>query len=276
MDFTIKLAGYSDLAAAAAVEQGVTPGSAYLADAWHYFNSIKGDLVCAYAGEKMIGIGRLTVLPDGTGWLETLRVLPEYQHQGAGKLIYKKWLELAGEYGCPSMAMFTGVRNAASSGLAELYGLKTVMQHRSYHLTELSGGNPHGFKHVYWQRAVELILPHKDEYRDYMTFNRTFHHINEANAKAFAVEGKVYEDMESGSFIVCGGRFQQNAALHIAMMAGDLDKCINFAVNLAGAQGIEKVSCTFALENEKLEKALLKRGFRPDISDLITKEIVLK
>lgn len=274
MDFTLKLAAYDDLEAADRVERATIPNYAYLADAWHYFNSLKGGLVCALDGDRMIGIGRFTVLPDGTGWLETLRVLPEYQRQGVGKMIYKKWLELAKEYGCPSMAMFTGVTNAASSGLAELYGLKTAAHHRGCHLTGLTGGDPHGFKHVYWQRTVQLILPHKDEYNDYMTFNRTFHHVNEANAKAFAIEGKVYEDEESGSFIVCGGRFQQNAALHIAMMGGDLDKCIDFAINLAKAQGIEKVSCTFALENKKLESALLARGFAADPVDLITKEIV--
>ena len=273
MDFTLKLAAYDDLEAAARVESSASRG-VYLADAWHYFNSLKGALVCAYDGDKMIGIGRFTVLPDGTGWLETLRVSPDYQRQGAGKLIYKKWVELAKEYGCPSMAMFTGLTNAASSGLAELYGLKTVAQHRGCHLTDLAGGNPHGFKHVYWQRAVQLILPHKDEYHDYMTFNRTFHHINEANAKAFAIEGKVFEDEGSGSFIVCGGRFQQNAALHIAMMGGDIDKCLDFAINYAKAQGIEKVSCTFALENEKLESALYKRGFIADKVNLITKEVV--
>ena len=41
----------------------------YLADAWHYFSTQKGDCVCVYDGDELIGIGRFTVLPDGTGWL---------------------------------------------------------------------------------------------------------------------------------------------------------------------------------------------------------------
>ena len=273
MDFTIKFATYDDLEAADRVERSASRG-VYLTDAWHYFSTLKGELVCAYDGERMIGIGRFTVLPDGTGWLETLRVSPDHQRQGVGKSIYKKWVELAKAYGCPSMAMFTGVTNAASSGLAELYGLKTSAQHRGCHLTGFAGGDPHGFKHVYWQRAVQLILPQKDEYHDYMVFNRTFYHINDANAKAFAMEGKVFEDEGSGSYIVCGGRVQQNAALHIAMMGGDIGKCLDFAVNYARAQGIEKISCTFALENEKLEGALYRRGFIADKVNLITKEVV--
>ena len=79
---------------------------------------------------------------------------------------------------------------------------------------------------------------------------------------------------EDGSFIVCGARFQHHAALHIAMMGGNYDRCIDFAVNYAKAIGVAKVSCTFTLGNEKLEEALKARGFKPDASDLITKEIV--
>lgn len=274
MNFTVKLADYNDMQAAVKVEKETMGDYVYLEDAWHYFNSLKGGLVCVYDGDKMIGIGRFSVLPDGSGWLETLRVIPSYQRKGAGKEIYKKWLELAKQLNCPSMAMFTGVNNAASSGLAELYGLKTVAHHKGYHLTNLEGGDAHNFKHINWQRAVELMLPKKEEYNNYMTFNRTFHRINEANIKTFACEGKVFEEKETGSFIVCGARFQHQVALHIAMMDGDLDRCIDFAINYAKSQGINKVSCTFALENEKLQNALLKRGFVPESSTIITKEIV--
>jgi hypothetical protein len=84
----------------------------------------------------------------------------------------------------------------------------------------------------------------------------------------------VFEDKTSGSFIVCGARFQHRAALHIAMMGGDYGKCIDFAVNYAKAQGVKKVSCTYAVENEKLEAVLKARGFAAEKSDLITKEVV--
>lgn len=275
MAFEVKLAGYDDLAECARVEHESTPGyPGYLSDAWHYFQSQKGACVCVYEEGRLIGIGRFTVLPDGTGWLETLRVSKEHQGKGAGKAIYAKYMELAREYGCPSMAMFTGERNVVSSGLAEKYGLRTAATHRGYHLTELSGGCAHGFRHVNPQRASELALPMREEYNGHMVFNRTFFHINDANVRCFAAEGKVFEDSSDGSFIVCGARFQHNAALHIAMMGGDYDRCIDFAVNYARATGTAKVSCTFTLENSRLEEALKKRGFTPDASDIITKEIV--
>ena len=83
MDFTVKIAGYNDLPEADRVERE-TMSNVYLSDAWHYFQSLGGGLVCVYDGDKMIGIGRFSVLPDGSGWLETLRVIPEYQNKGAG------------------------------------------------------------------------------------------------------------------------------------------------------------------------------------------------
>lgn len=273
MAFRVQLASYEDLKECARVETEAMGSYCYLEDAWHYFYNQKGGLVTVYNEENhMIGIGRFSVLFDGTGWLETLRVSPRWQGQGAGKQIYEEYLKLAREHHCPSIAMFTGVNNRVSAGLAAKYGLSKAGQHRGYHLTDLSGGSAHGFHHVNWRRAVELILPKKEEYNDYMIFNRTFYHVNEENAKGFAMEGKVFEDTESGSFLVCGARFQHQVTLHVAMMGGDYEKCLDFAVNYAKAQGLSKVSCTFAIENEKLEHALKARGFEAEASDLITME----
>jgi len=275
MAFTVKLAQYTDRDECTRVEHASLPNyPGYLSDAWHYFQSQKGACVCVYEEDEMIGIGRFSVLPDGTGWLETLRVSIPHQGKGVGKAIYRKYHELAREYGCPSMAMFTGVKNIVSSGLAEKNGLRTAATHRGYSLTDLTGGNAHHFRPVNPQRAAGLVLPMKAEYNDHMVFNRTFFHINNANVRCFAAEGKVFEDSEDGSFIVCGARFQHNVALHIAMMGGDYERCIDFAVNYAKAIGVKKVCCTFTLENDKLEKVLKARGFVPDASDIITKEIV--
>ena len=46
------------------------------------------------------------------------------------------------------------------------------------------------------------------------------------------------------------------------------------AIPQVKAQGLEKVSCTFAIDNEKLETALKARGFAAESGDLITMEIV--
>ncbi len=273
MSYTVKYATYQDLPQAISVEKETLGNYTYLEDAWHYFSTQKGELICVYDNTKMVGIGRFTVLPDGSGWLETLRVIPAYQRKGVGKEIYKKYLTLANQYHCSSISMFTGITNIPSYNLAKRYGLSIANYHRGYQLSILSKGNPYHFKHVNWQRAIELICPLKNMYNNYMCFNRTFYHINEENSKAFACEGKVFEDTENNSFIVCGARFQHHSTLHIAMMYGDYSKCIDFASHYALAQGINTITCTLALENEELENALLIHHFRPEKNDLMTMEM---
>ena len=92
MSYTVKYATYQDLPQAISVEKETLGNYTYLEDAWHYFSTQKGELICVYDNTKMVGIGRFTVLPDGSGWLETLRVIPAYQRKGVGKEIYKKYL----------------------------------------------------------------------------------------------------------------------------------------------------------------------------------------
>ena len=95
MAFRVQLASYDDMKECARVETEAMGTYIYLEDAWHYFNAQKGGLVTVYNEEDhMIGIGRFTVLYDGSGWLETLRISPEWQGQGAGKMIYKEYQRL--------------------------------------------------------------------------------------------------------------------------------------------------------------------------------------
>lgn len=275
MNFTVKYAQFGDLADCVKVEKDTMGTYCYLEDCWHYFHNMKGELVCVYDGNVMVGIGRFTELSDNSAWLETLRVTPKYQGMGVGKIIYSEYLKLAKKYDCNSIAMFTGVSNNASKGLAIKHGLELSGTHTGYHLTNFDKAKPHDFVNVSWQKATELALPLKDTFNGYMTTNRTFYRINRNNIMHFASEGKVFHSESDNSLIICGSRFQHSTALHIQFMAGDYDKCIEFACNLAKAKGVQKLSCTFARENEKLEQALVKNGFEKESSNLITMELKL-
>jgi len=275
MEITVRSATEDDLNDCIEVEKAAMKDYCYLKDVWDYFNTTQGELNCAVVDDKIVGIGKFTVLYDGSGWLETLRVMPEYQGQGVGKAIYKEYLRQAKKYNCPSMAMYTGLTNKVSAGLAEKYGLAQSGHFRGYILQDFE--SPEGalnFKHTSCDRALQLIMPKKDEYHGYLVFNRTFYKINEKTVKALAVEGKIFEDADDGSFIVCGSRFQHNLALHIAMMSGDYNKCLNFAKRYAITKGINKITFTIPLENPILEQFLSDNGFSREPADTITKEIV--
>ncbi len=274
MDFIVKYAEYDDFLECHRVEKETMGDYFYLNDAWNYFLKSKGEMICVYHKDKMIGIGKFTVLFDNSAWLETLRVVPEFQNMGVGKLIYKEYLKLSKKYNCKSVAMFTGVNNNSSAGLAKINGLSVASVHTGYHLTNFDKGNSHGFSFIDFNKACELVLPLKEEYNNYFTMNRTFYRINEENIKAFSDEGKVFYDEKSKSVVVCGSRFSKNSALHIALMAGDYNICLDFIKNLANTLNIKKISCTFARENEKLEEFLKEKGFIRENSDLVTLERV--
>lgn len=278
MSFTVKIAEYDDMRDAAAVEAVVFPHHQYVADAWNHFMTTEGQMILVYEGSRAVGIGHLQVLPDRTGWLEALRVLPEYQGQGAGKLIYEEWLKFAGEHQLKALGMFTGIANAKSAGLADRYGLHSVVHHKEF-VREMPGDAVHDpslhFHRVNWIRALELFLPLKEAYHDLFAVNRTFYHVNEANLKAMADEGKCFEEPESGSFLICGTRFEHSSKLHVPMMGGDPDRCLAFAGDYARVIGMPKLVCTFAADNADLEAALIRAGFT--LGDrLITKERVMR
>ena len=70
------------------IEESAVSGGYYLYDNRHfYFDGIlnKGEMVVALNEEEHpVGIGQYSILPDGSGWLECLRVEKQWQSQGAG------------------------------------------------------------------------------------------------------------------------------------------------------------------------------------------------
>ena len=83
---------------------------------------------------RTIGMGQYSAMPDGSGWLECLRILPEYQRTGAGRQIYERYQELWTETDAPHVAMFTGRKNVASKALSEVYGFEYTGAYDEYSL----------------------------------------------------------------------------------------------------------------------------------------------
>lgn len=276
MSYFSKILTIEDLPQAIEVEALSTPSLIYLKQAWPTFSNSDGALVGIYEDHQLLGIGRITIMADNNGWLETLRVKPESQNKGVGKEIYKQWLKIAKEKNVKSLSMYTGEKNVRSSHLAELFGLTTDQKYHCYNLTELAGGNTGNFVHVSdYDEAVNEIMKYQNQYRNRLSINNTYYKFSEENIRQFIMEGKVFVDKESNSYIIIGCRFQYEKAMHLAFMSGDFNKCIDFAVNYTKANGNNKLSCTVALENEIIIKALENRGFECNGATIITKSINL-
>lgn len=275
MEITVRKATKDDLDMCLSVEKAAMENHCYLKDVWDYFDSSLGDLICVLADNTIVGIGKLTVLYDGSAWLEALRVDPNYQGKGIGSAIYSEYMKQAKKYNCPSIAMGTNPANEASCALAEKFNLTTTAKVRTYnHNSFKLESFLHDFVHVSCDRAAELIMPHKNEYNKYIVLSGTSFPLNEKTIRGFAADGKVFEDKKTNSYILCGARFKYEDSLFIGLMGGEYDKCIHFAKIYAKAQGIKTISCSFTIENSELENSLRDNGFEKHPYEWIVKELI--
>ena len=119
MQITIRVVTEEDRDAVLAVESQSTPNLKYLPMVFDQFLSDpEGDFSVAEMDGEVVGCGKFTVMPDGSAWLEALRVIPRAQGQGIGKAFYARFFEVAEGKGIKTMRMYTGMKNKVSKGLA--------------------------------------------------------------------------------------------------------------------------------------------------------------
>jgi hypothetical protein len=219
------------------------------------------------------------VVPDGSAWLETLRVVPKYQGRGIGKQFYERFYDLARNRGVKTMRMYTGLRNVVSKGLAELYGLRLAATYRGASLPCVQGKIPPPkgrFQLVKdLERATALLMPFRDKWTGFLVMNRTFFSLTPVLCKWLAEKEMVYEDPESDSVVALGARFLPERALQIGVFGGDTDACLGFALEKGVEQGTTRLNCDFAPSATDIQEALVEKGFTLTESDFIVMEVHL-
>ncbi len=275
MEYTLKPVTPALLPEALRVEHAAMGDHCYLGDVYDYYTATKGELTAAFAGERLVGIGKFTVLWDGSGWLETLRVEPDWQRKGVGTALYRRYMEQARQYRCPALRMYTGVNNVASAALARRFGLERAGQFREYISKDLGGGSAGGFVLASPDEAARLLTPYFDTNNGSAVMNRTYYRLNAETFCGLAAAGMVWHEASSGSIAVVGARFQPDKGLHIGLLGGDIVRGLSLARALAKARGSGRLVCNFALENTALEAALKEGGFTAPGEDFITMEVKL-
>jgi len=261
------------------VESLSTPNLSYVPEVWDIFiNDEKGDWSVEEVDGEVVACGKYSILPDGSAWLETLRVIPERQGLGLGKRLYEHWLKLSEEKNVESMRMYTGIKNEVSAGLARRYGLSLA-------------GTFHGAKGVCelieleldtdFQNisdpdvATELLMPLAKKWGGWMVMNRTFYKWSPELCEWLVENDMVYRDNVTGSLIVMGARFMEDKQLHIGLFEGDPEKCLEFAQIKGSVKGVKTMHCLYPEEQTWIENELLDYGFEMEPSAFIVMEINL-
>lgn len=259
------------------VEAKSTPNLSYIPEVFDEFVSDeKGEFIVAETDGEVVACGKFTVVPDGSAWLETLRVVPERQGLGIGKRFYERFFEIARSRGVETMRMYTGVRNVVSRGLAERFGFRLAGTFRSAWLpidSGTSGSSTGDFRVVTDpEKATSLLMPHRERWGGFLVMNRTFYTLTPALCSDLALRGMVYEESVGGSVIALGARFMPERGLNIGIFGGDAGACLGFAARECGERGAERLSCLFPASAVDLQETLTLRGFRLEASDFLVME----
>ena len=279
MDLVVRKARWDDRQAAVEAEGLATPNLHYLDQVYaDWLADEDGELLVADLDGQVVAVGKFSVVPDGSAWLEALRVRPDRQGLGIGKAFYRRFFELAAKKKITTMRMYTGVTNQVSKGLAEHFGFTLAGTFRGYTFTvpetpPLNWGE--GFETITdGEKAVALLAPCEPDWAGFSIMNRTFYRCSAALWKDWAARGWVHHHRESGTNVVLGARFIPEQALHMALFSGDPDRAVRFAAGKARSLGNDVLKAMIPAASAELKTALTEREFVPESSDCIVMESV--
>lgn len=282
MSIIVRSARYEDREAACAAEMKAIRGLRYLNDVWdQFYQDQSGELLVGEVDGQVVAVGKYTLLCDGSAWLETLRVDPQFQGRGIGKAFYTRFLQHAAFQGVRSLGMYTGTSNVVSKGLAERYGFRLAAAYRGAswqasaaqsevdkECAENASYAP-PFIPVGPNEAVAQLLPLAASWDGHVIMNRTFYPANAGIFAGMAREGKVYVQPSSGSICILGYRFLKERGLHLALAAGDISEVLRFAKAEVLRLGLPQVTIMYPPHNHILQEQLLAAGFVLETSDCI-------
>jgi N-acetylglutamate synthase-like GNAT family acetyltransferase len=280
MEIVLRRAKQADREKTLEVESKSTPNLRYLEYVFDTFVSDKiGEFSVAEIDNEIVACGKYTIMPDGSAWLETLRVIPERQGIGIGKRFYKHFFDLAKTQRVRTMRMYTSINNVVSKGLAERFGFKLSATYRSASLGCESKSNNKStieFQQVSDpNKSTDLIMPYCKKWTRFSVMNRTFYQITPALCRYLTLKGQVFENPSCDSVITLGARFMPDQALHVGIFGGDMEKCLKFAVKKGIKRRVNQLSCLFPPSATDVQNALTKHGFKVGQTDLIVMEVNL-
>jgi RimJ/RimL family protein N-acetyltransferase len=106
-------------------------GHDYVPTVWErWLHDPQGFPFVAVSGGRVVGLQHAAMHPDGSAWLEGIRVSEEERGRGVGRLLVEAGLAWARDVGATALRLSTSSGNPASNRLAEGAGLAVVDEFR--------------------------------------------------------------------------------------------------------------------------------------------------
>lgn len=272
MDFKTRVTKIEDLDRLCEIEISAMPDSPpYLKDnAEFFYKETPGEIFGVENEDNLlIGMGRYSVFPDNSGWLETLRVHKDFQRMGAGKLVYEEYFKKAKKDNAKVIRMYTESYNTPSRNLANSLGFSLASTYGNMEIT-LENVEDTNMDFSLVSNMDELHLEKmKENWDRFISLNRSFFEINTDNLKWMIDKKMVYKNGDN--IVIFGARMLRERGLFLGFVSGDLESGVQFAMEKSNKLGSNKLTCIFPVDNLELKRALEKLGFK-NIYDLFVME----
>lgn len=272
MDFKTRVTKIEDLDRLCEIEISAMPDSPpYLKDnAEFFYKETPGEIFGVENEDNLlIGMGRYSVFPDNSGWLETLRVHKDFQRMGAGKLVYEEYFKKAKKDNAKVIRMYTESYNTPSRNLANSLGFSLASTYGNMEIT-LENVEDTNMDFSLVSNMDELHLEKmKENWDRFISLNRSFFEINTDNLKWMIDKKMVYKNGDN--IVIFGARMLRERGLFLGFVSGDLESGVKFAMEKSKKLGSNKLTCIFPVDNLELKRVLEKLGFK-NIYDLFVME----
>ncbi|MDO5028576.1 MAG: GNAT family N-acetyltransferase [Bacillota bacterium] len=195
-----------------------------------YKGEIDGDLIMVYDDSYPVGMGRYSFHPDGTMWLETVRVRPDYQGKHIGTGIYERYMEAAKENKVKIIRLYTEGFNEKSMGLTKKMGYKIIQKYDYYSIKAPEGqADSLGFE---VEKDLDKIMDimTKNPWTDMICINNVFYDVNRENMEWFMKRDMFYS--KGDALLLVGARHNRDSVAYIGYMSGNYEECIEAAIKM--------------------------------------------
>ncbi|HZU11224.1 MAG TPA: GNAT family N-acetyltransferase [Chloroflexota bacterium] len=253
----IRRARRSDRAAMLDISRTIWEGHDYIPSVWdRWLRDPNGVVLVAEAKGRAVGLQHAVLHPDGSTWLEGIRVAPEARGQGVAGALLGAGIQWARDSGSPAVRLSTASDNPASNRLVEKAGFSAVERFRPLRGPAINGPTSASLAHPADFDAVWRALQGAQYYTEAWTAYRI-------TPPRIALLLSQHCVVVAGSGVVIASATRRWSAPRIGLAVGqpdDVADAVRLVQSRGAALGLTEIRATIAHDAETVN-VLAQLGF---------------
>jgi GNAT superfamily N-acetyltransferase len=249
-------------------------GHDYVPSVWdEWLRNKGGKIFVVEVDGKQVGMNRVRLLEDGTGWLEGVRIHPNFRGQGLASLLGEKSMQYASKLGVSTFRLTSSSRNRAAHRQVAKMGFSEVARFDVFRARTkprlLRGGGVHRLSPVNLSKALRVIRG-SDEYRAgmgvywdaFVTRTLDRHALSELVAKGYVFSAS--DEKRNTAIAVCApAKEGKEVWLQMSFLCGEPALCKKIVSHIFRSSRPKRdENFVFLPKGSRLSKSLKEIGLK--------------